>query len=43
MIELRDLSYVRMGTSNLEEAESFATKCLGLQIGEQSGKALYLR
>src|SRR4051812_2857576 len=43
MIELRDLSYVRMGTSNLEEAESFSTKCLGLQIGEQSGKALYLR
>ncbi len=35
MIELRDLSYVRMGTSNLEEAESFATKCLGLQTGEQ--------
>jgi 2,3-dihydroxy-p-cumate/2,3-dihydroxybenzoate 3,4-dioxygenase len=43
MIELRDLSYVRLGSSNLEEAESFATKCLGLQIGEQSGKAVYLR
>src|SRR5271167_1195271 len=43
MIELKDLSYVRMGASNLEEAESFATKCLGLQIGEQSGNALYLR
>jgi 2,3-dihydroxy-p-cumate/2,3-dihydroxybenzoate 3,4-dioxygenase len=43
MIELKDLSYVRMGASNLEEAESFATKCLGLQVGEQSGKALYLR
>lgn len=43
MIELRDLSYVRLGASNLEEAESFATKCLGLQTGDQSGKALYLR
>jgi 2,3-dihydroxy-p-cumate/2,3-dihydroxybenzoate 3,4-dioxygenase len=43
MIELRDLSYVRMGASNLEDAESFATRCLGLQIGEQAGKALYLR
>src|SRR6266849_8267999 len=43
MIELKDLSYVRLGASNLEEAESFATRCLGLQIGEQSGKALYLR
>jgi len=43
MIELKDLSYVRLGASNLEEAGSFATKCLGLQVGEQSGKALYLR
>src|SRR6059058_1866452 len=43
MIELKDLSYVRMGASNLEEAGSFATKCLGLQVGEQSRKALYLR
>ena len=43
MIELKDLSYVRFGTSNLEDAESFATKCLGLQVGERSGKAVYLR
>ncbi len=43
MIELKDLSYVRLGASSLDDAESFATKCLGLQIGEQSGKALYLR
>src|SRR5258708_39088884 len=43
MIELKDLSYVRLGASNIEEAESFATKCLGLQITEQPGKALYLR
>jgi catechol 2,3-dioxygenase-like lactoylglutathione lyase family enzyme len=43
MIELKDLSYVRFGTSSLKDAESFATKCLGLQVGEQSGKAVYLR
>src|SRR5258707_7645386 len=43
MIELKDLSYVRLGASNLDDAESFATKCLGLQVGEPSGKALYLR
>ena len=43
MIELKDLSYVRLGASSLDDAESFATRCLGLQIGEQSGKALYLR
>ncbi len=43
MIELKDLSYVRLGASSLDDAENFATKCLGLQIGEQSEKALYLR
>ncbi|MDB5609483.1 MAG: glyoxalase/bleomycin resistance/extradiol dioxygenase family protein [Bradyrhizobium sp.] len=43
MIELKDVSYVRLGASNLEECETFATKCLGLQVGEHSGKALYLR
>ena len=43
MIELKDLSYVRLGASSLDDAENFATRCLGLQIGEQSEKALYLR
>jgi len=43
MIELKDLTYVRLGTSNLEEARNFATRCLGLQIGEQAAKSLYLR
>jgi 2,3-dihydroxy-p-cumate/2,3-dihydroxybenzoate 3,4-dioxygenase len=43
MIELKDLSYVRLGASSLDDAENFATRCLGLQIGEQSDKALYLR
>ena len=43
MIELKDLAYVRLGASDLEDAESFATKSLGLQIGEQTAKSLYLR
>ena len=43
MIQLKDVSYVRLGSSNLEEAESFATSCLGLQIAERGKKALYLR
>ena len=43
MIELKDLAYVRLGASDLEDAESFATRSLGLQIGEQTAKSLYLR
>lgn len=43
MIELKDLAYVRLGASDLEDAESFATRSLGLQVGEQTAKSLYLR
>jgi 2,3-dihydroxy-p-cumate/2,3-dihydroxybenzoate 3,4-dioxygenase len=43
MIQLKDLSYARLGTASLEEAETFATKCLGLQVSERSKGALYLR
>lgn len=43
MIELKDLAYVRLGASNLEEAQAFATRSLGLQVGEQSGNSLHLR
>jgi 2,3-dihydroxy-p-cumate/2,3-dihydroxybenzoate 3,4-dioxygenase len=43
MIELKDVSYVRLGTPDLEDAESFATSCLGLQVAERSRGALYLR
>jgi len=39
MIELKDLSYVRLGVSDLEDAESFATKGLGLQVGERTAKS----
>ena len=43
MIELRDVSYVRIGTPDLEQAEAFATGVLGLQVAESAAKSLYLR
>jgi 2,3-dihydroxy-p-cumate/2,3-dihydroxybenzoate 3,4-dioxygenase len=43
MINLRDVSYVRLGSRDLESAETFATSCLGLQVAERGRKALYLR
>src|SRR5438270_262618 len=43
MIELKDLAYVRLGASDLEDAQSFATRSLGLQVGEHMAKSLYLR
>jgi 2,3-dihydroxy-p-cumate/2,3-dihydroxybenzoate 3,4-dioxygenase len=43
MINLIDVSYVRLGSPDLESAESFATACLGLQISDRERKALYLR
>jgi 2,3-dihydroxy-p-cumate/2,3-dihydroxybenzoate 3,4-dioxygenase len=43
MIQLKDVTYARLGASNLEDAESFATRCLGLQVAERSRNALYLR
>jgi 2,3-dihydroxy-p-cumate/2,3-dihydroxybenzoate 3,4-dioxygenase len=43
MIQLKDVSYVRLGSPDLEQAENFATACLGLQIAERGKKALYLR
>src|SRR5258706_12361582 len=43
MIQLKDVSYVRLGSPDLESAEHFATACLGLQIAERGKKDLYLR
>jgi 2,3-dihydroxy-p-cumate/2,3-dihydroxybenzoate 3,4-dioxygenase len=43
MIELKDLAYVRLGVSDLEDAHSFATRSLGLQVGERSRSSLHLR
>jgi len=43
MIELKEVTYVRLGTPDLETAESFASRCLGLEVGDRSKKGLYLR
>jgi 2,3-dihydroxy-p-cumate/2,3-dihydroxybenzoate 3,4-dioxygenase len=43
MIQLRNVSYVRLGTTNLEGATTFATDYLGLEIAHQSKSAVYLK
>lgn len=43
MIELKEITYVRLGTPDLESAETFATSCLGLEVSDRSRKGLYLR
>ncbi|UCV17751.1 VOC family protein [Ferribacterium limneticum] len=43
MINLRDVAYVRLGTRSLQNAEDFATKILGLQVGERVENSVYLR
>lgn len=35
MIRLRDVSYARLGTRDLEGAERFAVDCLGLEVAER--------
>jgi len=43
MIELKDLTYVRLGTRDLAVAEKFAVDVIGLQVGERRKNGLYLR
>lgn len=43
MIELRDLTYVRLATRDLAGAETFATDVIGLQVGARTKSGLYLR
>jgi 2,3-dihydroxy-p-cumate/2,3-dihydroxybenzoate 3,4-dioxygenase len=43
MIELKEITYVRLGTPDLAIAEEFSTGCLGLQVSERARKRLYLR
>lgn len=43
MIRLRDVSYVRMGTRDLEGAEIFATDYLGLEKSERRKDAIYFK
>src|SRR4029077_1763261 len=42
-IELRNVSYVRMGTRDLEGAEAFATGYLGLEVSERHNNAVYFK
>lgn len=43
MIQLQDVSYVRLGTADLESATNFATSCLGLEIATQTRDAVYFK
>ncbi len=43
MINLKDIRYLRLGTRNLDDAVTFATDILGLQLVAREGKAVYFR
>ena len=43
MIQLRDISYVRLGTRDLEGATRYATDILGLEVAERSGRSVHFR
>jgi len=43
MIQLQDISYVRLGTADLDGATTFATDYLGLEIAHRSKDAVYLK
>src|SRR3979490_3091266 len=43
MIKLQDISYVRLGTADLDGATSFATDYLGLEIAHRSKDSVYLK
>ena len=43
MIKLQDVSYVRLGTADLEGATTFATEYLGLEISYQTKDTVYLK
>ena len=43
MIELQKVSYVRLGTTDLDAATTFATDYLGLEISYRSKDTVYLK
>lgn len=43
MIDLYDIRYVRIGTSNLSHAIEYATRIVGLQLARREGKYAYFR
>ena len=43
MIKLQDISYVRLGTADLDRATKFATEYFGLEVAYRSRNAVYLK
>ncbi len=43
MIKLQDVSYVRLGTRDLEGANEFATDYLGLEVSERTRNSVYFK
>lgn len=43
MIRLLDVSYVRLGTADIEGAETFATDFLGLEVADRTRGAVYFK
>jgi 2,3-dihydroxy-p-cumate/2,3-dihydroxybenzoate 3,4-dioxygenase len=43
MIELKDIRYLRLGTSNLDDAVRYATRILGLELVRRDQGGAYLR
>ena len=43
VLNLHEIRYVRLGTENLDSAEEYATKILGMESVRREGKSLYLR
>jgi len=43
MIELENIQYCRLGTQDLEAAEIFATRVLGLEVSARERNAIYLK
>ena len=43
MINLHDIRYVRLGTSDLDSAVKYATDLLGLEVARVDGKSVYFR
>ena len=43
MIQLHDIRYVRVGTADMDHGVSFATRILGLELGDRDSAGAYLR
>lgn len=43
MVKLHDIRYVRVGTADMDHAVTFATRILGLELGDRDSGVAYLR